>query len=224
MRWKDKTNIKLNILIVVTYKKNQMNVLEITKYSIWNKELIGGFSCRINTTKYRTSKFEEIPKQRSMYVRHKEQRKTTTKKQKPKGKKKTQKWAKRNLGTLLTSLMYVSLARASKAALVVKDLPANAGDVRDSGSIPRSGSSPGEGNGNYSGMLAWRIPWTEERGGLQCTGSWRVGHNWVCMCVHIHTHTHRQTRQTKRRWFLFGEQRAVVPSCRYIPKTVCLHI
>ena len=67
--------------------------------------------------------------------------------------------------------MYVSLARASKAALVVKDLPANAGDVRDSGSIPRSGSSPGEGNGNYSGMLAWRIPWTEECGGLQCTGS-----------------------------------------------------
>ena len=88
MRWKDKMNIKLNILIIVTYKKNQMNVLEITKYSILNKELIGGFSCRINTTKYRTSKFEEIPKQRSMYVRHKEQRKTTTKKQKPKGKKK----------------------------------------------------------------------------------------------------------------------------------------
>ena len=33
-------------------------------------------------------------------------------------------------------------------ALVVKNLPANVGDVRDTVSIPRSGRSPGEGNGN----------------------------------------------------------------------------
>ena len=33
-------------------------------------------------------------------------------------------------------------------ALVVKNLPANAGDIRDAGSIPGSGRSPGEGNGN----------------------------------------------------------------------------
>ena len=32
--------------------------------------------------------------------------------------------------------------------LVVKNLPANAGDIRDVGSIPGSGSSPGEGHGN----------------------------------------------------------------------------
>ena len=31
--------------------------------------------------------------------------------------------------------------------LVVKNLPANSGDVRDMSSIPRSGRSPGEGNG-----------------------------------------------------------------------------
>ena len=31
---------------------------------------------------------------------------------------------------------------------VVKNLPANAGDTRDTGSIPGSGRSPGEGNGN----------------------------------------------------------------------------
>ena len=31
---------------------------------------------------------------------------------------------------------------------VVKNLPANAGNAEDSGSIPRSGRSPGEGNGN----------------------------------------------------------------------------
>ena len=33
-------------------------------------------------------------------------------------------------------------------ALVVKNLSANAGDIRDAGLIPRLGRSPGEGNGN----------------------------------------------------------------------------
>ena len=31
----------------------------------------------------------------------------------------------------------------------------------------------------YSSILAWRIPWTEEPGGLQSTGLPRVGHNWA---------------------------------------------
>ena len=30
-----------------------------------------------------------------------------------------------------------------------------------------------------SSILAWEIPWTEEPGGLQYTGLWRVGHNWA---------------------------------------------
>ena len=38
--------------------------------------------------------------------------------------------------------------RPSKVALVVKNLPANAGDTRDAGPNPGSGRSPGEGNGN----------------------------------------------------------------------------
>ena len=29
----------------------------------------------------------------------------------------------------------------------------------------------------HSSILAWRIPWTEKPGGLQCTGSQRIGHN-----------------------------------------------
>ena len=37
---------------------------------------------------------------------------------------------------------------ASQVVLVVKNLPANAGDIRDAGSIPASGRSPGEGNGS----------------------------------------------------------------------------
>ena len=37
---------------------------------------------------------------------------------------------------------------ASQMVLVVKNLPANAGDIRDSGSIPRLGRSPGGRHGN----------------------------------------------------------------------------
>ena len=31
----------------------------------------------------------------------------------------------------------------------------------------------------HSSILAWEIPWTEEAGGLQSTGSQRVGHDWA---------------------------------------------
>ena len=61
---------------------------------------------------------------------------------------------------------------------MVKNPPANAGEVRDAGPILRSGISPGGGHGNpLPHMLAWRIPWTEEPGRLQCIGSQRVGHD-----------------------------------------------
>ena len=49
--------------------------------------------------------------------------------------------------------------------LVVKNPPANAGDA---GLIPGLGRSPGGENGS---ILAWRIPWTGEPGGLQSTRS-----------------------------------------------------
>ena len=69
---------------------------------------------------------------------------------------------------------------ASQMALVVKNktkqnLPANAGDSRDTDSIPGPGRSPGGDMSTHSSILAWRIPWTEEPGGLQAMGSHRVG-------------------------------------------------
>ena len=45
--------------------------------------------------------------------------------------------------------------RASQVALMVENLPANAGDTKDMGSIPESGRSPGAGNGTtHSSILA----------------------------------------------------------------------
>ena len=56
-------------------------------------------------------------------------------------------------------------------ALVIKNWLANAGDTRDVGWIPGSGRFPGEGNGNPLQYSCLEIPWTEEPGGLQSTGS-----------------------------------------------------
>ena len=47
----------------------------------------------------------------------------------------------------------------------------------DEGSIPGSGRSPEDGMATHSNVLAWKIPWAEEPGGLQSIGSQRVGHN-----------------------------------------------
>ena len=60
---------------------------------------------------------------------------------------------------------------------MVKNLLANAGDIRDVGSIPGSGRSPEGGHGNPLSILAWRIPWTEKSGGIQSIGLQRVRHD-----------------------------------------------
>ena len=71
--------------------------------------------------------------------------------------------------------------RAYQLALVVKNPPANAGDIRDARSIPGSRRSPGGGHDKplqYSRLEnpmdrgAWRTP-----GGLQSMGSQRAGHD-----------------------------------------------
>ena len=71
-----------------------------------------------------------------------------------------------------------SLGGASQVMLVVKNLPANA-DVRDTGSVPGTGRSPGVGHGaplQYS-RLKKKIHWTVKPGRLQSIGLQRVGHN-----------------------------------------------
>ena len=60
---------------------------------------------------------------------------------------------------------------------MVKDSPFLAQDAGDAGSVPGSGRSPGGEHGNPLQFFAWRIPWTEESGGLQSIGLRKVGHN-----------------------------------------------
>ena len=62
---------------------------------------------------------------------------------------------------------------------------ASACKAEDPGSIPGLGRSLEKEMVTHSSIPAWRIPWTKEPGGLQSTGSQRVGHDWVTS----HTHT-----------------------------------
>ena len=50
-------------------------------------------------------------------------------------------------------------------------------DEGDVGLIPGLGDPLEKEMVIHSGILAWRIPWTEEPGGLQPMGSQRVGHD-----------------------------------------------
>ena len=62
-------------------------------------------------------------------------------------------------------------------ALVVKNLPANAGDISDAGSFLGQEDPLEKGMATHSSILTWRIPRTQEPGGLQSMGSQRVGHD-----------------------------------------------
>ena len=65
----------------------------------------------------------------------------------------------------------IDLLMNNPVALVVKNLPVNAGDTRDVGLIPGLGRSLEEEMATHSSILAWRIPRTGEPGGLQSIGS-----------------------------------------------------
>ena len=82
-----------------------------------------------------------------------------------------------NLQEVLSKWVVLSY-RASQVVLEVKNPPANAGDLRDLGSILGSGKIPLEEDMvTHSSILAWRIPRTAEPGGLQSVGSKGVRHN-----------------------------------------------
>ena len=59
----------------------------------------------------------------------------------------------------------------------------------------------------HSSIFAWRIPWTEEPGGLQSIGSQRVRHDWVTK------HTHN----THLILIVVGDSLPVVPQLYFLP-------
>ena len=82
--------------------------------------------------------------------------------------------------------------QASQVAIVVKNLPANAGDIRDWSSIPGLGRTPGGGHGNQlqypclENSMNRRACWPT---GHEVTKSW-TWLMWLSARAHTHTHTH----------------------------------
>ena len=62
-------------------------------------------------------------------------------------------------------------------ALVGKSLPTKAEDLRDRGLIPGQEDLLEEGRATHSSILAWRIPWVAEPGGLPSIRSQRIRHD-----------------------------------------------
>ena len=58
---------------------------------------------------------------------------------------------------------------------MVKNLPADAGDIKDVGSILGWEDPLEQGMATHSSILAWKIPWTEKPDGLQSMGLQRIG-------------------------------------------------
>ena len=72
---------------------------------------------------------------------------------------------------------------------MVKSPPANVGDIGDSGSIPRSGRSPGGRNGNPLQYSCLEIPMDRGPGGPQSMGLQRVRHDRMHASLHTKNDT-----------------------------------
>ena len=82
------------------------------------------------------------------------------------------------LGGYIFKILYLLdyLSSVTQVALVVKNPLASVGDVRDNGSIPGSGRSPGGGHGDPLQYSCLEDPMDRRAWGLQSTGSQRVRH------------------------------------------------
>ena len=73
----------------------------------------------------------------------------------------------------------------------------------------------------HSSTLAWKIPWTEEPGGLQSMGSLRVGHDWATS-LSLFTFMHWRRKWQPTPVFLPGESQGqwILVGCRLWGRTV----
>ena len=90
--------------------------------------------------------------------------------------------------------IHVNTYRGFPGGSVVKRPPANAGDT---GSIPGSEGSLEKEMATHSSILAWRIPWTEEPGGLQSMGSQKES-DMTQQLNNTYTYTHTHQREIER--------------------------
>ena len=72
--------------------------------------------------------------------------------------------------------------------LIIKTSPASAGNIRDMGSIPGLGRSPGGGRGNPLQCACLENPRDKESGRLQSVVSAKSQKQMKQLCTHAHEH------------------------------------
>ena len=87
--------------------------------------------------------------------------------------------------TVTTSCIWYALYWASQVALMIKNLPASAKDMKDKGSILGWEDPLEEVIATHSSIHAWRIPSSEESGRLWLIGLWRLRHEWSMLTMHM---------------------------------------
>ena len=85
------------------------------------------------------------------------------------------------IGSISSGLSHLQIQRSSVSSGFSggSDCKVSARNAGDLGSIPGSGRSLEKEMATHSSILTWRIPWMEEPGRLQSTGSQRVSHDWA---------------------------------------------
>ena len=98
--------------------------------------------------------------------------------------------------------------QASPVVLVVKNLPSNAGDTKDTWVHPLE-----KGMATHSSILAWKFPWTEEPGRLQYLGPAESGTrlSWL--------NTHTRAFKTLHLW-LSDSPKVYLHSTKHVPVSV----
>ena len=112
------------------------------------------------------------------------------------------------------SLGYLSWVLGFPCSSVSKESACSAGDR---GSIPGLGRSLAKEMASHSSIFAWRVPWTEEPGGLQSMGLQES--DMTGQLIHHHHSSHQQWEDAKRKGELTGAVRAAVrnsPICNFI--------
>ena len=84
----------------------------------------------------------------------------------------------------------------SLVAQLVKNLPASAGDARNTDMMLGWEDSLEKEMATHSSILVWKIPWTEETGGLQTMGLQRA-----CLHMGIFSYYTKALWELKHHWF-----------------------
>ena len=110
-------------------------------------------------------------------------------------------------------------SRASPLAQTVKDPPSSFTGWKDD-PLERKEDPLEKRMATHSSILAWRIPWTEEPGGLQSIGSERVRHDWRDS-AHTHTATWKDLETYHTKWSESDRERQMSDYITHILNLKC---